>query len=93
MPEWLTSALSVAVAFVLGIFGTVLTGKRDKRSAESSLIDQLQEELADYRRATNARLDKLEAENAGYRRFIFALIDHGDAHGIDRLPWPTELPR
>lgn len=93
MPEWLTSVLSIAAAFILGIVGTLLTGKKDKRSAESNLIDQLQEELADYRKATNARLDKLEAENAGYRRFVFALIDHGDAHGIDRLPWPIELPR
>lgn len=93
MPDWFNVAITGAIAFVLGIIGTILTGKRDKRSAESTLIDQLQEELAGYRKTTNARLDKLEAENAGYRRFVFALIDHGDANGLDRLPWPNELPR
>jgi len=93
MPEWLTTVLSIAAAFILGIVGTLLTGKKDKRSAESTLIDQLQEELAGYRSATDKRLDKLEAENAAYRRYVFALIDHSDSHGIERLPWPNELPR
>jgi len=93
MPDWLRELLIAGIGLVLGVVGALLTGKRDKRSAESTLIDQLQEELAGYRSATDKRLDKLEAENAAYRRYVFALIDHGDANGIERLPWPNELPR
>tara|TARA_R110002124_G_scaffold5003_8_gene31483 strand:+ start:4354 stop:4635 length:282 start_codon:yes stop_codon:yes gene_type:complete len=93
MPEWLITVAATGSALILGIVGTLLTGRKDKRSAESTLIDQLQEELAGYRAATDKRLDKLEAENAAYRRYVFALLDHGDSHGIERLPWPNELPR
>lgn len=64
-----------------------------KKSAEESLIDQLQEELARYRAQTDVRLEKLELENRAYRQFLFVQRDHMLEHGVTPPPWPDTLPR
>lgn len=64
-----------------------------KKSAEESLIDQLQEELARYREQTDSRLERLERENQSYRDFIFVQRDHMVEHGVKPPPWPNTLPR
>jgi hypothetical protein len=93
VPEWISNALYLGGGGLLAWLTLVLTGRRDRRSGENLLIDQLQEELAQFRIETNARLKKLEAENTSYRRYVFQLIDHSNAHGITPLPWPDDIPR
>lgn len=93
MPDWIGYVASAIGSSAATWGGLRLTSRRDKTTAEQSLIDQLQEELARYRKATDARLDKLERENQQYRRYVFELIDHGRAHGVEPLPWPADLPR
>ena len=93
VPDWISNALWLGGGGLATWFTLLLTGRRDRKSAENQLIDQLQEELTDFRLQTNARLKKLEAENTGYRRYVFQLIDHSNAHGIQPLPWPDDIPR
>lgn len=95
MAEWIgyVIALVVGGAGGGGLAGAVLTSKRDKKSAENQLIDQLQDELARFRSQTDARLEKLERENVAYRKYLFEQFDHMVAHGVQPLPWPETLPR
>lgn len=93
IPEWVSNALYVSGGGLLAWFTLFLTGRRDRNSAENQLIDQLQEELAEFRRQTNDRLQKLETENNAYRRYVFQLIDHINVSGITPLPWPDDIPR
>ena len=93
MPDWISNALWLGGGGIIAWLTLILTGRRDKKSAENLLIDQLQEELKDFRIETNDRLKKLEAENTSYRRYVFQLIDHSNAHGITPLPWPDDIPR
>ena len=93
IPEWINNALYLGGGGILAWLTLILTGRRDRNSAENQLIDQLQEELADFRRQTNDRLQKLETENNAYRRYVFQLIDHINASGITPLPWPDDIPR
>ena len=93
MPEWIDNALYLGGGGLLAWLTIFLTGRRDRKSAENLLIDQLQEELASFRQQTNDRLLKLETENTAYRRYVFQLIDHSNAHGITPLPWPDDIPR
>lgn len=93
MPEWINNALWLGGGGLVAWLTLILTGRRDRKSAENVLIDQLQEELQRYRAETDRRLEKLERENNAYRRFVFALIDHSNTHGITPLPWPDDLPR
>ena len=93
MPDWISNALWLGGGGIIAWLTLILTGRRDKKSAENLLIDQLQEELKDFRIETNERLKKLEAENTSYRRYVFQLIDHSNAHGITPLPWPDDIPR
>ena len=93
MPEWIANALWLGSGGVIAWLTLILTGRRDKKSAENMLIDQLQEELKDFRTETNDRLKKLESENTAYRRYVFQLIDHINASGFTPLPWPDDIPR
>jgi len=93
MPEWINNALWLGGGGLVAWLTLILTGRRDRKSAENLLIDQLQEELAGYRKLTDARLSKLETENTAYRRYVFQLIDHSTTHGITPLPWPDDIPR
>ena len=93
IPEWISNALWLGGGGLAAWLTLVLTGRRDRKSAENLLIDQLQEELAEFRKQTNGRLLKLEQENTAYRRYVFQLIDHSNAHGITPLPWPDDIPR
>ena len=92
-PQWIANALYVGGGGLLAWLTLLLTGKRDRKSAENQLIDQLQEELTRFRVQTDARLKRLEQENTAYRRYVFQLIDHSNAHGITPLPWPEDIPR
>ena len=93
MPEWVSNALWLGSGGLIAWLTLILTGRRDRNSAENLLIDQLQEELKDFRIETNDRLKKLESENTAYRRYVFQLIDHINASGITPLPWPDDIPR
>jgi hypothetical protein len=93
IPEWIHNALWLGGGGLATWLTLLLTGRRDRKSAENQLIDQLQEELALFRRQTEKRLEKLETENTAYRRYVFQLIDHSNAHGITPLPWPDDIPR
>ncbi|SIN72959.1 hypothetical protein [Agromyces cerinus] len=93
MPEWISNALWLGGGGLVAWLTLILTGRRDRKSAEHQMIDQFQEELAEFRKQTNARLLKLETENTAYRRYVFQLIDHSNAHGITPLPWPDDIPR
>ncbi|GLU88965.1 hypothetical protein [Agromyces sp. NBRC 114283] len=93
IPLWVSNALYLGGGGLIAWLTLFMTGRRDRKSGENALIDQLQEELNRYRAATDKRLERLERENTAYRRFVFALIDHANAHGIQPLPWPDELPR
>lgn len=93
MPEWINNALWLGGGGLVAWLTLFLTGRRDRKSAENQLIDQLQEELTRFRVQTDARLLKLETENTAYRRYVFQLIDHSNAHGLTPLPWPDDIPR
>ena len=93
IPEWISNALWLGGGGLIAWLTLILTGRRDRKSAENQLIDQLQEELKDFREQTNDRLKKLEQENTGYRRYVFQLIDHINISGITPLPWPDDIPR
>ena len=93
VPEWISNALYLGGGGLLAWVTLMLTGRRDRKSSENQLIDQLQEELTRFRVQTDARLEKLERENTAYRRYVFQLIDHANAHGISPLPWPDDIPR
>jgi len=93
MPEWISNALWLGGGGLVAWLTLILTGRRDRKSSENQLIDQLQEELTRFRVQTDARLLKLETENTAYRRYVFQLIDHSNAHGITPLPWPDDIPR
>ena len=77
---------------VAGIAATAAS-EAAKKTAEESLIDQLQEELTRYRKQTDSRLERLERENQAYRDFIFVQRDHMVEHGVKPPPWPDTLPR
>jgi phosphoribosylformylglycinamidine (FGAM) synthase-like enzyme len=93
IPEWISNALYLGGGGLLAWLTLLVTGRRDRKSAENQLIDQLQDELARFRSQTDARLEKLERENAAYRKFLFEQFDHMVAHGVQPLPWPETLPR
>ena len=93
IPEWVHNALWLTGGGIATWLGLLLTGRRDRKSAENQLIDQLQEELTRFRVDTDARLLRLEAENSAYRRYVFQLIDHINVSGITPLPWPDDIPR
>ena len=93
MPDWISNALWLGGGGIIAWLTLILTGRRDKKSAENLLIDQLQEELSRFREQTERRLTTLETENNAYRRYVFQLIDHSNAHGIQPLPWPDDIPR
>lgn len=93
MPEWISNALWLGGGGLIAWLTLILTGRRDRKSAENQLIDQLQEELKEFRIETNGRLKKLEAENVAYRRYLFQLIDQFNSHGITPIPWPDDIPR
>ena len=100
VPEWISNALWLGGGGVIAWLTLILTGRRDRKSAENQLIDQLQEELSRFRtqtekraEETEKRLQRLEAENNAYRRSVFQLVDHSNAHGITPLPWPDDIPR
>ena len=93
VPEWISNALYLGGGGLLAWLTLLVTGRRDQKSAENQLIDQLQEELKEFRLQTNQRLNKLETENTAYRRYVFQLVDHSNAHGITPLPWPDDIPR
>jgi hypothetical protein len=93
VPEWISNALWLGGGGLIAWLTLILTGRRDRKSSENQLIDQLQEELTRFRTQTDERLKKLEAENTGYRRYVFQLIDHSNSHGIAPLPWPDDIPR
>ncbi len=100
MPEWINNALWLGGGGLVAWLTLILTGRRDRKSAENLLIDQLQEELSRFREQTEKRaeqtekrLSTLETENTAYRRFVFQLIDHSNTHGITPLPWPDDIPR
>ena len=62
MPEWINNALWLGGGGLVAWLTLILTGRRDRKSAENQLIDQLQEELTRFREQTDYRLKKLEAE-------------------------------
>ena len=93
IPDWISNALWLGGGGIIAWLTLVLTGRRDRKSAENQLIDQLQEELKDFRQQTNERLQKLEMENTAYRRYVFQLLDHINVSGITPLPWPADIPR
>ena len=93
IPEWISNALYLGGGGLLAWATLALTGRRDRKSSENQLIDQLQEELTRFRVATDERFKRLEQENTAYRRYVFQLIDHVNAHGIAPLPWPDDIPR
>jgi hypothetical protein len=93
MPDWISNALYLGGGGILAWLTLLVTGRRDRKSAENQLIDQLQEELTQFRVQTNERLQLLEKENSAYRRYVFQLIDHINASGFVPLPWPDDIPR
>lgn len=100
MPEWIANALWLGSGGIIAWLTLILTGRRDKNSAEHQLIDQLQEELSRFREQTEKRAEQtekrlslLETENNAYRRYVFQLVDHSNMHGITPLPWPDDIPR
>ena len=93
MPEWISNALYLGGGGLLAWVTLLVTGRRDRKSAEHQLIDQLQDELARFRSQTDARLEKLETENTAYRKYLFEQIEHMHLHGVTPLPWPDNLPR
>jgi hypothetical protein len=100
VPEWISNALWLGGGGLVAWLTLILTGRRDRKSSENQLIDQLQEELSRFRAQTEKRAEEterrlvsLEKENTGYRRYVFQLIDHANAHGINPLPWPDDIPR
>ena len=93
IPEWISNALWLGGGGLAAWATLALTGRRDRKSAENQLIDQLQEELTRFRVKTDERLLKLETENTAYRRYVFQLIDHTNAHVLTPLPWPDDIPR
>ena len=93
IPEWVHNTLWLTGGGIATWLGLLLTGRRDRKSAENQLIDQLQEELTRFRTQTDLRLKRLESENTAYRRYVFQLIDHINVSGITPLPWPDDIPR
>jgi len=93
IPDWINNALYLGGGGLLAWLTLLLTGRRDRKSAENLLIDQLQEELTRYRVQTDERLANLERDNTAYRRYVFQLIDHANANGLKPLPWPDDIPR
>ena len=93
MPEWISNALYLGGGGLLAWITLLVTGRRDRRSAENQMIDQLQEELKRYRDTTDDRLAKLELEYTSARRYVFVLIQQMTDHGITPEPWPNDLPR
>lgn len=93
MPEWISNALYLGGGGILAWLTLLVTGRRDRKTAENQLIDQLQEELTRFRTQTDNRLKRLESENTAYRRYVFQLIDHINVSGVTPLPWPDDIPR
>jgi hypothetical protein len=72
IPDWISNALWLGGGGLAAWVTLVLTGRRDKKSAENQLIDQLQEQM----HTQSMRLDLIEKRNVLLWQYNHALVNH-----------------
>jgi hypothetical protein len=72
IPDWISNALWLGGGGLTAWLTLSLTGRRDRKSAENQLIDQLQEQM----HTQAMRLDLIEKRNVLLWQYNHALVNH-----------------
>lgn len=86
IPEWVQNALYLGGGGLVAWLTLILTGRRDKRSAENALIDQLQEQV----NVLGSRVDLVEGRNVLLWQYNHVLISH---IWEGKPPPPPDMPQ